>query len=70
MSVRKPIPNGQFGPVYNVTGVGAHRKRAMKAGGLAAMPREQVQAYGEAVLASVLAAQRRANSATITKKGM
>jgi hypothetical protein len=53
-------PEGQHGPVYNVMGAGlaGYRKAAAK-GGLAAMARDERQAYGATVEATILEMQRR-----------
>lgn len=48
-----------FGPAYNVTSPALAKHRAKAREGLSAMSYEERRAYGEAVEAAVLAAQRR-----------
>ena len=59
-------PEGQFGPVYDITGNGLAKHRKLARNGLGQMSRAERQAYGEAVEAAVLASQRRALAREVT----
>jgi hypothetical protein len=60
MKRNQECPKGQFGPIYDVAGNSLAKHRRLARNGLSSMTPEQRQAYGAAVEAAVLAAQRQA----------
>jgi len=54
------IPDGQFGPAYNVDSAALRKFRGLARGGLETLATQERRAYGAAVEAAILSAQRAA----------